>query len=102
VQEFLNNEESNKKIRAIIGRGSRLNINIDEIREFNPALAKYILKSPIEAIKIFEDQLNSKIRNLSEDSGKMEGGLKQHNQSLDQNFPKKTLVYHVNFEGHFA
>jgi len=42
----------------LVGRGSRYNVNIDELREFNPKLANYVLKNPIEAIKMFEDALN--------------------------------------------
>jgi len=56
--EFLNSAENQKRIRTVIGRGQRLSVNIDEVRHFNPRLAGYIKSKPIEAIKIFEDQLN--------------------------------------------
>jgi hypothetical protein len=46
------------------------------LRNFNPALAKYILKKPLDAIKMFEDQLNAKVKNLQEDGGKMGGNMK--------------------------
>lgn len=39
VQDFLNHQESQKKIRSMIGRANRLNVNMDELRQFNPRLA---------------------------------------------------------------
>jgi len=54
----------------MIGRGTRLNIDIDEVRKFNPRLSNYIKANPIEAIKIFEDQLNQTVRGMQEDNGK--------------------------------
>ncbi len=71
----MNNDEIVKKIKAIIGRGSRFNVNIDELRIFNPKLANFVVKHPIEAIKMFEDHLNGQIRTLQEDgnNGKMSG-----------------------------
>jgi hypothetical protein len=51
----MNNAEMQKRIRGLIGRGNRLNVNIDEVRHFNDKLSQYIVKNPIEAIKMFED-----------------------------------------------
>jgi hypothetical protein len=55
ANEFMNNAEMQKRIRGLIGRGNRLNVNIDEVRHFNDKLSQYIVKNPIEAIKMFED-----------------------------------------------
>jgi DNA replication licensing factor MCM3 len=103
AQEFMNNDEVVKRIRGIMGRGSRLNVNIDEIRTFNPKLANFVVKHPIEAIKMFEDHLNGQVRTMQEDgnNGKM-GGEKQALQQTDAYFPKKILTYHINFEGNFG
>ena len=46
----------------MIGRGNRLNINMDEVRQFNPRLANYIIRNPIEAIRFFEDSLNDTVK----------------------------------------
>ena len=67
VQEFMNNDEIVKKIKAIIGMDTRLSVNIDELRIFNPKLANFVVKHPIEAIKMFENHLNRRIRTLQED-----------------------------------
>jgi DNA replication licensing factor MCM3 len=58
VQDFLNNQETNKRIRGIIGRQNRFNVNMDELRQYNPRLANFVLKDPISGIKMFQDQLN--------------------------------------------
>ena len=100
AQEFLNNSEINKRIRGIIGRNNRFNINIDELRQFNPLLANHVIKNPIEAIKIFEDQLNNTIRGLQEDGGKM--GSEKMANAADAYFPKKVQTYYINFEGSFG
>lgn len=103
AQDFLNSEDMLKRIRTLIGRGSRLNLNIDELRQFNPKLANYILKNPIQAIKMFEDHLNSQIKTLKEDGmNSKAGNEKQAQATSDMNFPQKVLSYHVNFEGNFG
>lgn len=85
----------------MIGRGQRLNVNIDEIRQFNPKLSQYIAKKPIEAIKMFEDELNLTVRGMQEDSGK-QNSEKLAVQSNDIAFPKKLQTYYINFEGNFG
>ena len=67
VNEFMNNTEIKKRIKQLQGHGTRLNLDIDEIRSFDPRLSKYIIKNPIEAIKMFEDELNQSIRSLEQE-----------------------------------
>ena len=55
----------------MIGRATRFNVNIDELRQFNPKLSDFVVKHPIEAIKMFEDTLNSAVKGMNEDNGKM-------------------------------
>ena len=64
VLEFMNSSEMKKRVRSLVGNGNRLNVNIDEIRSLNPGLARYIIKNPIEAIRMFEDNLNQSVRSL--------------------------------------
>lgn len=66
----MNHEEQARRIKQIIGKSARFSINIDDLRKFSPKLASHVLKSPIEAIKMFEDHLNNSIRSFQEDSGK--------------------------------
>ena len=99
INEYLQNTENQKRIRNMVGRGTRLNVNIDEVRKFNPQLANYVKSKPIDGIKLFEDQLNKTVRGMQEDNGK---GEKQAVQSSDIHFPKKIQIYYVNFEGNFG
>lgn len=64
VQEFMNSSEMKKRVRSLVGHGNRLAVNIDEIRSLNPDLARYMIKYPIEAIRMFEDNLNQSVRGL--------------------------------------
>ena len=68
VQDYLNHQESQKKIRGILGRSNRLNVNMDELRQFNPRLAQFVLRKPLEAIKMFQDQLNQTVKGMQDDA----------------------------------
>ena len=98
VNEFMNNSEIKKRIRSLPGRGIRLNLDIDEIRSFDPKLSKYIVKNPIEAIKMFEDELNQSIRALEQE----EKSEKTQAQNSDINFPHKMTTYYVNLKGNIG
>ena len=58
----MNLPESQDRIRNLIGRGQRLNVDIDEVRNHSPKLARYMQKKPIDAIKMFEDNLNESVK----------------------------------------
>lgn len=83
----------------MIGKGQRLSVNIDEVRQFAPKLSSYITKNPIEAIKMFEDSLNQTVKGFVEDNGKSEKTAANTN---DICFPKKVPTYYVSFEGNFG
>lgn len=88
VQDYLNHQQTTKDIKNMLTtKGKRLNVNIDNLRQFNPRLATFVIKHPIDAIKMFEDQLNTTIRGMSEDSGKQNSEKMQ--QSADTYFPSK-------------
>ena len=101
ANEFMNLNENQKRIRNMVGRGNRLDIDIDEVRKFNPRLSNYIKQNPIEAIKIFEDMLNQTVKSMQEDTGKG-NSEKTQTQSNDIHFPKKVQTYYINFEGNFG
>ncbi len=67
--EFMSNSEMRKRIKSLVGRGTRLNLDIDEVRHFNPRLSNYIVRNPIEAISIFERILNQTISGLEQEDG---------------------------------
>jgi DNA replicative helicase MCM subunit Mcm2 (Cdc46/Mcm family) len=88
----------------MLGRGNRLTVNMDELRQFNPRLAQFVLRDPLNAIKTFQDQLNQTIKGMQDDatSGKAAGGNPEKLASQADTFPKKTQVYYVNFDGNFG
>ena len=53
--DFLSQNTNEKKLKNMLGRQSRLSVNLDDLRRFNERLADFVLRHPIEAIKIFED-----------------------------------------------
>lgn len=55
VSDYLNNQEWLKLVRNIINKTNRLNINMDDLRKYNPKLAQYVTKDPLSAIKMFQD-----------------------------------------------
>lgn len=70
VQDYLNQNEITKRIKNIIGKSNRFSVNMDELRSANPRLAKFVIQDPIQAIKMFQDQLNQTIKNFDSDGGK--------------------------------
>jgi DNA replication licensing factor MCM3 len=83
---------------------TRLNINMDELRQFNARLAQFVVKDPIKAVKMFQDTLNANIKNLKEEGslGPKGHAPNEKTAAAQDNFPTKTQVYYVNFEGNFG
>ena len=89
----MNQNEINKRVRNMINstasaKNNRFNINIDELRQFNPQLATFIIRNPLKAVKMFQDHLNNNARAMRE-----EGSSKVNNEKMtvaQDNFPKKT------------
>jgi DNA replicative helicase MCM subunit Mcm2 (Cdc46/Mcm family) len=105
AQDYLNSQEIQKRIRSILSgprQATRFNINIDELRAQNPNLAKFVLHHPLEGLKMFEDHLNTLIRNMQDDSEKGKNQKAALAQASETHFPKKVQMYHVNFEGNFG
>ena len=70
ANEFMNLGENKNRIRNLIGRSNRLNVDIDEVRKFNPRLANYIKSNPIEGIFMFEEHLRTIVDSMQGESGK--------------------------------
>ena len=69
--DYLNKREVKKQINNISATpGTRLNINLDELRQFDGRLASYVLKHPVDAVSMFENQLDQKIKDIKDDTGK--------------------------------
>jgi len=44
-----------------------LDINLDELRLYDPELADFVKKNPLESIHMFETQLDGHIKDLKDD-----------------------------------
>lgn len=101
--DYMTNRDRQKQIQTMIGKGqNRMDINIDTIRQFSPELAKYIVKNPIEAINMFESQLDRSVQDLKDDQQKGRNEKQAVQNAGDMAFPTKTKKYYVHFEGNFA
>ncbi len=59
VADYLNKREVRKEINNLAAKeDSRLSVSIDELRQFDPRLANYVLKHPVDAVSMFESQLD--------------------------------------------
>lgn len=58
VQDFMISNEINKRVRNLANsnntkNNNRFNVNIDELRQYNPRLATFIISDPLTAMKMF-------------------------------------------------
>ena len=65
-------------------------MSLDELRQFNPDLAKYVTKNPIDSIHMFEGQLDNAVRDLHQDGAKGGHPEKTAATNADKDFPSKT------------
>lgn len=80
----------------------RLSVSIDDLRQKDPELAKFVTKNPIDAVNMFEGELDRAIKEMHDDSAKGGHPEKQVAGSNDKAFPTKTKRYYINFEGNFG
>lgn len=59
-------------------------------------------KNPVDAISLFEGELDKCIKEMHDDSGKGPNSEKQAAGTNDKAFPTKTKRYYINFEGNFG
>jgi DNA replicative helicase MCM subunit Mcm2 (Cdc46/Mcm family) len=56
ITDYVNNQQVQKDIRNMVhAKTRRFKVNMDSLRQFNPRLASFVTKHPIEAIAMFED-----------------------------------------------
>lgn len=104
VGDYMAHRDMKKKVSSMIGKSqNRLGVSLDEIRHFNPELANYCMKNPIEAISMFENQLDNTVKDMKDDAGKGGHPEKQTaTAAADKAFPSKIAKYYVSFEGNFG
>lgn len=71
VGDYMSSRENQKQIAGLVQKSkNRLDINLDDLRNFSPDLAKYVTKNPIEAINMFEQQLDRSVQDLKDENRK--------------------------------
>lgn len=102
INEFMASRAVKKRIGEMVGKSAnRFSVNLDELRGQSQDLANFALKRPIDALNMFEQQLDQAVKDLKDDSGKGQND-KQAAMSNDKAFPTKVKKYYVNFEGNFG
>ena len=102
VEEFMSKQETKKSIRGLLQKDqNRLGVSMDDLRKFDPDLAKYVQRNPIDSVHLFEGTLDSMVKDMKDDS-KGDNPEKQQSGQNDKAFPTKTKRYYVNFEGNFG
>ena len=103
VVEYMSTQAFRKDIKSMLNKqGQRLSVSIDDLRRKDPDLARYVTKNPIDAVSMFEGELDRTIKEMHEDSGKGANSEKQAQNQNDKAFPTKTKRYYINFEGNFG
>ena len=103
VTEYMSKAAFRKEIKSMLNKGTqRLNVPIDDLRRQDQALAKYVTKNPIDAVSMFEGELDRTIKEMLDDSGKGANNEKTAANVNDKAFPTKTKRYYINFDGNFG
>ena len=103
VTEYMSKPQFRKEIKSMLGKqNQRLNVSIDDLRQKDPELARFVTKNPIDAVSMFEGELDRSIKEMLDDSGKGANNEKQAAATNDRAFPTKTKRYYINFEGNFG
>jgi DNA replication licensing factor MCM3 len=76
---------------------NRVNINLDDLRRFNPKIAQFIQKKPAQAISMLEAKLNQLIKEMNDQEPRNEKMAAQ-----TSSFPTKTQVHHINVIGNMG
>jgi len=103
VEKFMVQRDVKKRVEKVIGKqGNRLAVTLDELRVFDGELGEYVTRNPIEAVAMFESQLDSHIKDMKDDGEKGGAGEKQTADARDRAFPTKVKKYYISFEGNFG
>lgn len=102
ISEYMALRDVKPDIQRMVGTSNnRLNVNIDKLRGFNGDLANFVLQRPLDALNMFEQQLDAAVKDLKDDSLKNQGE-KTAARSGDMAFPTKVKKYYINFDGNFG
>jgi DNA replicative helicase MCM subunit Mcm2 (Cdc46/Mcm family) len=87
--------------RMVGSQNNRMGVNLDKLRQFDSELANFVLQRPLDALNMFENQLDNAVKDLKDDSLKG-GNEKTAAQTNDKAFPTKVKKYYINFDGNFG
>lgn len=78
VTEYMSKPSFRKEIKSMLTKqNQRLSVSIDDLRRTDPSLAKYVTKNPIDAVSMFEGELDRTVKEMTDDSGKGGNSEKQ-------------------------
>lgn len=65
----MHQRELTKRVEKMISKqGNRLDVNLNDLRIYDSELANFVKRNPIEAISMFETQLDGHIKDLTDSS----------------------------------
>lgn len=94
IEAFLASTDLKDKYHDLISSKTRFNINLDDVRAKSNDLAKYIMKKPAKAIKMFEEKVNKIVDDLNFNSDNQKTRLYRQND-----FPVKQHKLKLTFNG---
>jgi DNA replicative helicase MCM subunit Mcm2 (Cdc46/Mcm family) len=102
VNEYMALRDVKQDITRMVGsQNNRMGVNLDKLRQFDSELANFVLQRPLDALNMFENQLDNAVKDLKDDSLKG-GNEKTAAQTNDKAFPTKVKKYYINFDGNFG
>lgn len=98
MTQYLVNSQLTELVKdAIDTQGkNRVNINLDDLRRYNPKLASFIQKRPTQAISMFEQKLNQLIKEMNDQEPRNEKMMAAQGSN---SFPTRTTTHHINIIG---
>lgn len=71
VNEYMALRDVKQDISRMVGtQNNRLGVNLDKLRQFSGDLANFVLQRPLDALNMFENQLDNAVKDLQDNSGK--------------------------------
>ena len=97
MDQFLRRTNFKDSYSAAVGDKSRFNIDLDQLRDFDPKLTQYIIKNPVKGIQLFEDRVNKLLSELNDNISSEKAKLIN-----PSNFPVKCKSLKLNFDGNYG
>lgn len=96
--QFLLQSDIKENIQRAAAEKTRTNIDLDQLRKYDPVLAQAVFKHPERCIILLEKKLNEMMQEYKDDTV----NEKVRAQSRNETFPTKVQKSNVNFTGNFG